>query len=160
MKKIVVVLALLAVVLTPVMALARWDQSHILMKEYTTQAELTDYSLTSGSAIYSSTIDTQHNAQYSTLLITENKAGGAGDVDVSVEYSIDGTNWYSAYRHATVDSSGFVGPIMKDGDVVTGLQNSTRWIVYTPRAGRYVRYKFDPDADSKITATHIFINSE
>ncbi len=158
--KRVFVLALLALVLIPVIAFSGYDQSHILMREYNHNVSLVDYSLTSGTAIYSSTIDTQHNAGFSALLITEDKAGGAGDVDVSTEYSVDGANWYSAYRHATVDTAGFVGPIMKDGDVVTGLQNKTRWVVYTPRPGRYVRYKFDPDADSKITATHIFVNDE
>lgn len=158
MKKALIFTLLIMVFICGV-TFAGFDQGHILLKEYTTQSSLFNFSLTSGAAKYSSTIDTQHNAQYSTLLITEDKAGGAGDVDISVEYSVDGSNWYDPYS-STIDSAGFGGPLKKDDNIVTGLQNTTRWIIYTPRASRYLRYKFDPDADSQITATHIFINSE
>jgi len=157
------VLSVAAVVLISGVAFARWDQGHINLKEYTTQSALLDYSLTSGAAKYSSTIDTQHNAGSAAILITEDKAGGAGDVDVSVEYSVDGSNWYTPYMpqlyaSATLDTS--TGTIHEGGVLAEAIGNNTYWIKYNPEASRFLRYKFDPDADSEISATHIFVNDE
>ena len=50
------------------------------------------------------------------------------------------------------------GTITVEGNIVTALQNVTRWIPYTVRLAVYMRYKFDPDADSQITVKHIFQN--
>ena len=163
MKKILVYLALLAIVFIPMKAIAGFDQGHILLRDYTNIFSLTDFDLTSGGAVFSATIDNQHNAGYAALLIKEDKAGGAGDIDVSVEYSVDGSNWYSVYvtelyANATLDTS--TGTIHKSGLIAESLQNTTYWIRYGTDGSRYLRYKFDPDADSRITATHIFVNDE
>jgi hypothetical protein len=111
---------------------------------------ITDLALTSGTAVLSDKIPVDKNLGFATLLITEDKAGGAGDVDISAEYSMDGTNWYTAY------TSDMAGAISAEGNIVTALQNVTRWIVHTVRLAKFMRYKFDPDADSQITAKMVF----
>ena len=113
-------------------------------------ATITAYALTSGSAVYSEAVRVDRNVGYLTLLVTEDKSGGAGDVDISVEYSLDGTNFYTAYV------SDLAGTITAEGNLVTALGNATRWIVGTARLAKYLRFKFDPDADSQITATVVY----
>ena len=131
---------------------ARNDQADMILNDNAgTNTEITDYALTSGSAIYSETIDLERNAGFICLLIVEDKAGGAGDVDVSIEYSIDASNWYVAY------TSDLAGTLTADGNIVTALQNVTRYIIFQARPAQYARFKFDPDADSQITATLIYI---
>ena len=78
--------------------------------------------------------------------MVEDKSGGAGDVDIYVEYSDDGSTFYRTY---TTD---LAGTITVEGNLVTALQNVTRRIIHTARLAKYVRYVFDPDADSRITA--------
>lgn len=111
---------------------------------------INSYSLTSGVAVYSETLRTQDNAGFATLLVIEDKPGGAGDVDISTQYSIDGINWYTVYV------SDMAGTVTVEGNLITTLQNASRWIVFTPRLAPYMRYKFDPDADSRITAVSIY----
>ena len=110
-----------------------------------------DLALTSGSAVFSETISMVDNIGFATLLVIEDKAGGAGDVDISVEYTLDGTTFYPAY---TADLS---GTITADGLIVEAIQDEERWIAYPVRMARGLRYKFDPDADSQITAYHLFL---
>ena len=110
---------------------------------------ISSYLLTNGAAVYSEKIRFGNGAETASLLVIEDKSGGAGDVDISLEYSADGTNWYPAY---TTDMAGSITVV---GNLVTALQNASRWIVFTPRLAAYMRYKFDPDADSRITATHL-----
>lgn len=112
-----------------------------------------DYELTSGVAVYSEILDVYDNGGFMSLLVTENKSGGGGDVDISIEYSTDKINFYPAY---TSDD----GVLTIDPNIVTGLGNATRWIVHTIRIGRYLRYKFDPDADSKITVEQIYLRDK
>ena len=107
---------------------------------------MTDYSLTSGIAVWSDGINVSRNGGFANLLVKEDKAGGAGDVDISAEYSLDNTNWYTAYV------SNMSGTITAEGNIVTNLQNVTRFIVFTPRLTNFIRFKFDPDADSQVTA--------
>ena len=111
---------------------------------------ISSYALSSGVAVYSETLKVDDNMGFITLLVIENKAGGAGDVDISAEYSIDGTNWYTAY------TSDMGGTLSAEGNIVTALQNTSRWMVHTARLAPYLRYKFDPDADSQITASMIY----
>lgn len=110
---------------------------------------ITSYTLTNGVAVYSEKIRLSNNVEFATLLVVEDKVGGTGDVDISMEYSADGSNWYPAY------TTNMSGTITVEGNIVTALQNASRWIVFTPRLAAYMRYKFDPDADSRITATHL-----
>lgn len=111
---------------------------------------ISDYALTAATAVYSESIKIYDNVGFSTLLITEDIAGGAGDVDISVQYSVDGSNWYTAY---TTDMAGI---IIAEGNLVTALQNVTRWIPHSVRLSVWMRYMFDPDANSQITAYNIY----
>ena len=126
----VFVLTLMVMTLICGQVFARVDQSHTLLRDETNINSLVDFSLTSGTAVYSATIDTQHNAGYSAILIKEDKSGGAGDVDVSVEYSIDGSRWHLPHKiqkfaDATIDTS--TGIIHEDDLIVEGVQNNTYW---------------------------------
>jgi hypothetical protein len=117
-------------------------------------ATITDLLLTSGVAVNSEAIKVDKNVGFLVLLIKENKAGGAGDVDIYAEYSDDATTWYRTY---TTD---LAGTITQEGNIVTTLQNVTRRIVVTARLAKYVRFVFDPDADSQITADVTFQEDE
>jgi len=151
------ILTVIALTLIAGRALAAFDQSHILLKDADNLNTLLDFSLTSGTAVFSATIDTQHNAGSAALLIKEDKSGGLGDVDISVEYSLDGSNWYTAYfQDATIDTS--IGILHKEGDIITALQNDTKWVTYTPRASRFLRYKFDPNAERLKRNTNVRSN--
>lgn len=149
MKKILLsVMLMIALTCTP--AFARYDEGHMVLDDAAGTA-MSDYALTSGSAVYSEIIDMERNAGFVALLVTEDKSGGTGDVDISVEYSVDKTNWYTVY------TSDMYGTITAEGNVATALGNITRWIAFTSRITRYMRYKFDPDADSQVTVTHIYV---
>ena len=107
-------------------------------------------SLTSGTGVTTDSVYWRGNTGFASLLITENIAGGAGDVDIFTEYSFDGTNWYRPYI------SNMGGTITVEGNIATALGNATRYIVFTPRLSNYVRFTFDPDANSQITASIIY----
>lgn len=147
MKKLLLTLLIIALLALPAMA-----------REYVKEVELEDtagtaisaYSLTSGNAVTSSPVVVNTNAGFISLLLIENIAGGAGDVDVSAEYSLDGTNFY------TVASSDMAGTVTDDGNIATTFGNKSRIIQISARMGNYIRIKFDPDANSKITAKLLF----
>lgn len=104
--------------------------------------------MSNGVAVNSMPIKVSANVGFGVLLVTENKAGGAGDVDIYVEYSDDDatpTNWNKAYTTSS-------GALTVDANIVTTLQNVTRRIVFDIRMARWVRFVFDPDADSTVTA--------
>jgi len=148
-KKILLIwLVLLVLVCTPVYA--RKDEGHIALNDADGTA-ITDYSLTSGVAVYSERLDIERAAGWVVILITEDKSGGAGDVDVSAEYSTDGTNYYTVYN------SDMAGTTTAEGLIREALQNTTEYTRFVLNPGKYMRYKFDPDADSEITVTHIDI---
>ena len=146
-KRFLLGLVLTLLLVNPVFAL---PEARVLNLADSAGTAITNYSLTNTVVVYSQAIYVSDNVGYASLLITENQAGGTGDVDISTEYSVDGTNWYAAY------TSDMAGTITIEGNVVTTLQNATRWIVHTVRLAKWMRYKFDPDADSKITAVSIF----
>ena len=110
---------------------------------------ITNLDVTNGVAVNTAAIQVDKNGGFFTLLATENKAGGAGDVDIYPEYSIDGTNWYRAYT-----TSG--GTLTQESNVVTALQNVSRWVVFTARLAKYIRFVIDPDADSTVTLDFIY----
>lgn len=112
--------------------------------------KISNLSLTNTVAATTDSIKVRGNTGFFVLYVTEDKAGGAGDVDIYAEYSIDGTTWGRAYP------SNMAGSITQEGNIVTGLQNATRYIPFTARLAPFVRFIFDPDADSEITATVIY----
>lgn len=109
-------------------------------------AAVTQLDLTNGVAVNSETVAVDRNVGYLCLTVVEDKSGGTGDVDIYAQYSDDGTTWYRPY------TSDLAGSITAEGDIVTTLQNVTRRIYFQARLARYVRFVFDPDADSRITA--------
>lgn len=114
---------------------------------------VTDYALSNGVVSTTDSVRVRGNEGYASLVVIEDKAGGAGDVDIYAEYSLDGTTWYRPYV------SDMAGTITIEGNIVTTLGNDTRWIVFTPRVAPYIRFKLDPDADSELTATLIHLEA-
>lgn len=112
-------------------------------------APITALAMANTVAVNSEAIKVDHNVGFFVLLVKEDIAGGAGDVDIYAEYSIDGTNW-----HRVNTTSG--GTLTQEANIVTTLQNATKWIVFTARLAKYVRFVFDPDADSQVTADFIY----
>ncbi len=147
MKKLILTVLFLLAVTGQAMALS---EAAVFLLQDESGASIQDYSLTAGEAVESKGVDVTNNIGFATLIIIENQSGGTGSVDVSVEYSVDGANWYPIY---TTDMEGNLTP---EGNIVTGLQNVERWIPHTVHLTKYFRYKFSPTADSQITATIIF----
>lgn len=110
---------------------------------------ITNLNMSNGVAVNSEFIKIDRNVGFAALLLTENKAGGAGDVDVYAEYSVDGVTFQKAYTTSA-------GALTVDANIVTTLQNVTRYIVIDLRVAKYVRFVFDPDADSTMTADLIY----
>lgn len=101
--------------------------------------------MANGVKTYSQPIKVEKNVGFFSALLTEAHSGASGDVDVYMEYSWDGTNWY---RPNTTSG----GALTQESDVVTTLSNATKWIVVTARLATWARVVFDPDADSVVTA--------
>ena len=113
----------------------------------------TDEEMANGVPEYSSGVKVRHNTGFFVLLITEEKSGGTGDVDVYAQYSLDNSNWYRPYY------SDMSGSISQEGNIVTALGNATRYIIFTARMANYIRIAVDPDADSVVDATLIFLEN-
>lgn len=112
-------------------------------------ASISALAMANGVAVNSEPIKVERNVGFFVLLVKEDKLGGAGDVDIYAEYSMDGVNW-----HRPNTTSG--GVLTQEANIVTTLQNTTKWIVFTARLANYVRFVFDPDADSQVTADFIY----
>jgi hypothetical protein len=108
-----------------------------------------DMSLTAGAAVYSETITLTKHGGYTSLFVIEDQAGGGGDVDIYIEYSADGNSWARAFE------TNMAGTLEEEGNMVTALGNDTAPISWPVRLFPYMRYVFDPDANSEITAWHI-----
>lgn len=147
MKKFLGLVLLILCLVSPAFA-----STSVQLLQDTSGTDIEDYSLTSGSAVQSAKIRVQDNAGFMTLLVTEDKAGGTGDVDIYVEYSINSSDWHRAY------TSNMAGTITIEGNIVTALQNVSRYMIFTPRLAPYVRVVFDPDADSEVTAHLLYLS--
>ena len=112
-------------------------------------AAITSLAMSTGVAVNSEAIKVDHNVGFFAILVKEDAASGLGDVDIYAEYSIDGDNWY---RPNTTSG----GTLTQESNIVTTLQNATKWIVFTARLAKYVRIVFDPDADCRVTADFIY----
>lgn len=111
-----------------------------------TDLSITNLDLTSGAAVTTKGVKISNNVGFLVLTVKEDKSGGLGDVDIYAEYSDDDVTYYRTY------TSDFSGTITAEGNIATTLGNATRRIVHTARLAKYVRYVFDPDANSRITA--------
>lgn len=101
--------------------------------------------LTSGTAYYSDAIPTNLSTGYASLLI--DLTDGSDDIDIGIEVSVDGKNWY-----VPRDASGTSLGVLIPAGVVLYATTPDWWIVFSPPLARYIRFKFDPDADSIVTA--------
>ena len=152
MKRIMVLMVAFLLIGIPAHAGKR-----VTTKQLTTGGQaLIDYSLTSGLAITTDTVVMKGNVGFATLVVKENKAGGAGDVDIYPIYkltddaaTIDTSDWSRAY------TSDMAGTATVEGNIVTALGDTSneRLIVFTVRMSPFIKIVFDPDAASQITAT-------
>jgi len=104
---------------------------------------MTDYALINGNEITTESVKFNGAVGFASLLVT-----GTGDVDIDMELSADGTNFYDPY---TTDGT--------TCDSVTSVMDSVttdRWLVLTARLAPYIRFKIDPDAASTMTFTIIY----
>ncbi len=108
-------------------------------------------SMSSGTAEQSAGVKVRNNVGFAVLIVTEDIGGGAGDVDIYAEYSTNQTTWLRPY------TSNMAGTITIEGDIATAFGNQTRYIIFTVRLGTWIRIVFDPDANSTIDATLIFL---
>ena len=104
---------------------------------------ISDKALTSGVMVTSDSVRIKGNTGFSALVME-----CSGDVDITFQVSTDGTTWYSPY---TTDGSSLTAAY----EIVTAL-DADRWIVLPTRLAPYVRFRFDPDATSTISATYLY----
>ncbi len=144
MKKLFLSLILTLFMATNVYAAADFTNAKTLF---------TDEAMTSGSAEQSTGVKVRHNVGFAVLLVTEDVSGGAGDVDIYAEYSQNNTAPW-----ARVQLSNMSGTLTTEGDIATQFGNeSDARIVFTVRLGNYIRIVFDPDANSEVSSTLIFL---
>lgn len=110
---------------------------------------LTDYAISASATVYTQAFPVQDNVGYLSILVVEDKAGGAGDVEISAEYSVDGTNFYTV----NTTSAGTLAP---ESPVADSVSNETAWIQHTARLAKYVRYKIVAAANSEVTFDVIY----
>jgi len=142
MKKLLLALLLTGLMATNVFAAAQ-------LTNFTTL--FTNEAMATGTAEESAGVFVRNSIGFATLIVTEDASGGAGDVDIYAEYSVDNSTWARAY------TSNMSGTITQEGNIVTTLGNVTRHIIFTPRLSNWIRIVFDPDATSEITATLTFL---
>ena len=148
MKKALLLFLSILLLAVPVNA-AYFDLKKVDLKD-SSGTLLEDYSLTSGSAVTTNWVNVQDNVGFMALEITEDQSGGTGDVDISAEYSWDRTNWF------TFAVSNMSGVITEDGLIAQGFGNDANTIQFTARPAPFVRFIFDPDANSEITVKLIY----
>ena len=94
---------------------------------------------------YSQPIRVRRSTGYSALVVE--LTGASDDMDISYELSLNGYTWYSTI----VDSDGTAMNV-----VYEALGQAVTWIQYDPPLSAWIRFKFDPDANSTVGfATYI-----
>src|SRR3990167_7056403 len=88
-----------------------------------------DYVINSDVTVTTESVEQRNNNGFANLLIT-----GIGDLDVSIETSIDGTNWYTPY---TTD-----GTTLTAAGTIVDSWLTDKWIILTSRMADYVKFKF------------------
>ena len=147
MRKFLLTLCFLCLI--PITAFAGVQQINL---NTAANVRIEDLSLTSGVAVFTGAIDTKNSSDTGrmTLLITEDQSGGTGDVDITIEFSNNGTTWFTD-QSRTDELGAFVARV-----IAVGVQNEAIAITFTHAPAKFLRIKFDPDANSEITATLIF----
>lgn len=108
---------------------------------------VSSYALTTGTLVSTDSIDTRASNGYAALLI--DVSGGSDDLDIYFQVSKDGTNWFYPY---TTDGSS-----LTNASGVAVAVTADRWIDISSRVkiAPFIRFQFDPDANSTITATYL-----
>ncbi len=152
MKKLILALSLVLLFASPSFAKPSVVVHQTL--ETSTGVDIVDLAISTGVAVYSERIFVGDDAGVRSLLIIEDKAGGLGDVDISMEYSMDGTNFYPGYTSSA-------SALTIEPNLVTAFGNGSRYIqVPTGIVSKWIRIKFDPDANSEITASFCYLSDQ
>ena len=104
---------------------------------------LESYSMTNQVKVTTSGIDVEQNTGFNSILVL-----CSGDVDLSYQISMDNTNWYYPY---TTDGS----TLTSAATIATAI-TSNRWIVFPARLAKYIRFFFEPDSASTVSAYLIY----
>lgn len=104
------------------------------------------HAMTSGNAEYSKPLRVHISTGYAALLVL--LAQGTADVDIDMEVSLNGKDFYTPRDFNGTD----LGLVIADGTCVFGTD---WWIVLAPQVAEYIRFKFDPDGNSTVTAVYI-----
>lgn len=97
-----------------------------------------------GGIVYSETIEVNKNVGFTSILLNESHGGASGNINVYIQYSFDGVNFYEAYSTAAA-------ALTVDPHIVDGLSNAIRFVELTPRMAPFCRFSFSPVADSVMT---------
>jgi len=95
-----------------------------------------DTYLASGAAVYTDGIIVEKNVGYASVSLDLTTSS---DLDLSFEVSNDGITYYSPKDTSNTDL----------GAISTAITDD-RWIVFTPRMAKFMRFKLDPDADTQL----------
>lgn len=105
--------------------------------------DITSYALTNTVAVKTRPIDISNSDGFAALIVT--LAGASDDVDIDYEVSDNGVDWYTPYDFSLTDI----------GTCIDGLTQGSYWFILDPVPTKYIRFEFDPDADSTITAKYL-----
>lgn len=141
-KKLLLSAMMVLMLVAPAMASKRINTQSLRVNN----VSVTSYDITSGATVTSDSVKVNGNVGFTTLLVTEDKVGGAGSVDIYAQYSFDKVTWSRPYL------SDMSGTITAEGNIVTALGNATRYIVFTPRMSQWVRFIVSANANSRLTA--------
>ena len=105
-------------------------------------------SLTSGNAVYSDSLKVVYSHGYAGLVIV--LSGGSDDIDINMEVSYNEVDWFIPYN----SSGDSLGKVITDGTCLYSTRPNW-WIVFTPQLASYLRFQFDPDADSTVKVVYL-----
>ena len=152
MKRLLIALIMVGLLCSPAHA-KRFFVQELEIKAASGVTFATSHAMASGTGIYTAPLIVDNNVGFATLYVDgrgQNGLGTASDVDISVEYSMDGINFYTAY------TSDMAGTITAEGNLVTAQGTTERWIIVPVRMAKFLRFLFDPDAESMLRAKLIY----
>lgn len=110
-------------------------------------AEINSYAIPSGATITSDSVYQAGNIGYGSLLTSV-----SGNVTISQQVSIDGTNWFTPY---TTD-----GSTLTTAGTIASAVTADRWIILTAKLAPYVRFVYASSGASTITSKYVWQNND
>lgn len=110
---------------------------------------ISSYAISGSTIINTEGIPLEQNVGFNTLIL--DVAGGAG-VSITYELSNDNSTWYTPY---TTDGS----TTTSAGTVVSNL-TASRWIIFTARMAKWMRFNILPTKAGTITMKYILQEQE